>query len=86
MATDRTLTPAELEEAEERFKKMLDVAGLPVRSSYAPREVAVLVGTSLTSVYRMVASGEITAIYPRSRIRVDYPSLLAFITEEKELL
>jgi excisionase family DNA binding protein len=75
---------AERAEAEARLNKMLEIAGLLGRSTFRPKEVANLLGTSLTSVYRMIGSGEIDAIYPRSSIRIDFSSLLKFVINKKE--
>ena len=53
-----------MKQAEERLRKMLEIAGIPVKASYDPGEVRRILGISRATWYRMVGRFEPDRVDP----------------------
>jgi len=65
--------------AADRIRKMCEISGTAIKSSYHSRDIASILGISTRQVFNLLNAGELRSFVIHNYRRVDWPSLVQFI-------
>ena len=75
----RSHNPAELY-ATPHVRRLIELSGLAIKTSYTPKETAVILGIGWRTVYTMLRDGRITPVQPAARpVRIHVSTIAAIL-------